>query len=80
MGSSESESEEERRVVKSAKQKAVEELSSVCNEIRVSPTKIKEVDIIDKSHPLPPKLTHPSPFITTEQDAHQRLGSHPDPL
>jgi len=36
MGSSESESEEERRVVKSAKQKAVEELSSVCNEIRVS--------------------------------------------
>lgn len=34
MGSSDSESEEERRVVKSAKEKAVEELQAVCNEIR----------------------------------------------
>lgn len=34
MGSSDSESEEERRVVKSAKAKAAEELSNICDEIR----------------------------------------------
>jgi translation initiation factor 3 subunit C len=34
VGSSESESEEERRVVKSAKTKATEELANICNEIR----------------------------------------------
>jgi translation initiation factor 3 subunit C len=34
MGSSDSESEEERRVVKSAKAKASEELVNICNEIR----------------------------------------------
>lgn len=35
MGSSDSESEDERRVVKSAKDKAQDELRAVCNEIRV---------------------------------------------
>ena len=35
MGSSDSESEDERRVVRSAKDKAIEELAAVCNEIRV---------------------------------------------
>lgn len=34
MGSSDSESEDERRVVKSAKTKAVEELQNTCNDIR----------------------------------------------
>ncbi len=34
VGSSDSESEEERRVVKSAKTKATEELANICNEIR----------------------------------------------
>jgi translation initiation factor 3 subunit C len=34
MGSSDSESEEERRVVKSAKAKATEELGNICNDIR----------------------------------------------
>lgn len=37
MGSSDSESEDERRVVRSAKDKATEELMAVCNEIRVRP-------------------------------------------
>lgn len=36
MGSSDSESEDERRVVRSAKDKATQELLSICNEIRVS--------------------------------------------
>lgn len=35
MGSSDSESEDERRVVRSAKDKATEELSAICNDIRV---------------------------------------------
>ena len=35
MGSSDSDSEDERRVVRSAKDKATEELASICNEIRV---------------------------------------------
>jgi len=34
MGSSDSESEDERRVVRSAKDKATEELLSICNDIR----------------------------------------------
>jgi hypothetical protein len=35
MGSSDSESEDERRVVRSAKDKAQEELRAVCNDIKV---------------------------------------------
>lgn len=35
MGSSESESEDERRVVRSAKVKAQEELAATCNEVRL---------------------------------------------
>ena len=35
MGSSESESEDERRVVRSAKDRATEDLYSICNDIRV---------------------------------------------
>lgn len=41
MGSSESESEDERRVVKSAKDKASEELVVVCNEIRVRMSQVE---------------------------------------
>jgi hypothetical protein len=37
LGSSDSESEDERRVVRSAKDRATEELLSICNEIRVCP-------------------------------------------
>lgn len=36
MGSSDSESEDERRVVKSAKAKAQEELVNICNEVRAN--------------------------------------------
>lgn len=88
MGSSDSESEDERRVVRSAKDKAYDELRATCNEIKVRPP-------LRRRHSGPGSVAARSRCCAAgmdgtqaclqsclappaEQDAHQRLGCHPD--
>ena len=70
-GDSGSDSDDDKRVIKSARDKRLSELSACCDEIRVGPTAAA-----DRGYQRQISLTMTLP--RTEQDENQRLELNPD--